>query len=336
MKQTDAMQWTCRIALFMVISLIFIGGLVRATGAGLGCPDWPRCWGSWWPPESAEAIPLEKINPAKIPAEFRDAPDPRVFFNKEKMWIEYLNRLWGVLAGFAVIAMVVAAMGRLRDKPSYFFLSFATLLAMGFQGWLGALVVRSGLKQNMITIHMAMALVILAMILFTSWVAHGKVKLASGAPAPVRRKLSLLVGVLLVTTLVQVLGGTHVRELLDHVADTRADLARAEWIHHVGFSDHFHRAFSWTVFLSSAGLWWVTRRDWQPMAKRARLAFLLVLVQLALGISLAYFGLPPASQFLHLGVAAALAAVAFRLVLDLVPGQSPGPASPDTAASFSP
>jgi heme A synthase len=72
------------------------------------------------------------------------------------------------------------------------------------------------------------------------------------------------------------------------------------------------------------------------MAKRARLAFLLVLVQLALGISLAYFGLPPASQFLHLGVAAALAAVAFRLVLDLVPGQSPGPASPDTAASFSP
>lgn len=323
MRKTDAMQWTCRVALFMVISLIFVGGLVRATGAGLGCPDWPRCWGSWWPPASADAIPLEKINRAKIPAEFRNAPDPRVFFNKDKMWIEYLNRLWGVLSGFSVIAMVVASMGRLREKPSLFILSFATLLAMGYQGWLGALVVRSGLKQNMITVHMAMALVILAMILVTSWVAHGKQKLAVGAPAPLRKKLALLSGVLLLTTLVQVLGGTHVREVLDHVADTRQDLARAQWISEVGLADHFHRAFSWTVFLSSVGLWWLTRRQWPLMARRALLAFLLVLAQLALGVSLAYFGLPPVSQFLHLGVAAALAAVAFRLVLDLLPGQSP-------------
>lgn len=337
MRKLDAMQWTCRIALFMVISLIFVGGLVRATGAGLGCPDWPRCWGSWWPPESAEAIRLDKINPAKIPAEFRAAPDPRVFFNHSKMWIEYLNRLWGVLAGFAVIAMVVAAMGRLRDKPSYFVLSFLTLLAMGFQGWLGALVVRSGLKQNMITIHMAMALIILAMIVFTSWIAHGKVKLAAGLPLPLRKKLALLTGLLLATTLIQVLGGTHVREVLDHVADTRADLARGQWISHVGFSDHFHRAFSWSVFLCAGGLWWVTRQHAPALARRARLAFYLVLVQLALGISLAYFGLPPVSQFLHLGVAAALAAVAFRLVLDLVPGQSPGPVEqPASAARISP
>lgn len=331
MKKSDGMQWTCRIALFMVITLIFIGGLVRATGAGLGCPDWPRCWGSWWPPESAGAISLDKINPAKLPAEFRDAPDARVFFNKEKMWIEYLNRLWGVLSGFSVIAMVVAAMGRLRERPSYFFLSFATLLAMGFQGWLGALVVRSGLKQNMITIHMAMALVILALILFTSWVAHGKIRLAAGASVPLRRKLSLVTWLLLATTLVQVLGGTHVRELLDHVADTRIDLPRALWIHQIGIFDHFHRAFSWTVFLSAGGLWWLTRRHWRPMESRARLAFSLVLVQLGLGISLAYFSLPPASQFLHLGVAAALAALAFRLVLDLVPGQSPAPVETSTA-----
>lgn len=336
MRKADAMQWTCRIALFMVVSLIFVGGLVRATGAGLGCPDWPRCWGSWWPPESAEAIRLDKINPAKIPAEFRDVPDPRVFFNHSKMWIEYLNRLWGVLAGFAVIAMVVAAMGRLRDKPSYFILSFLTLLAMGFQGWLGALVVRSGLKQNMITIHMAMALVILAMIVFTSWVAHGKAKLAADAPPPLRRKFAILIGLLLFTTLVQVLTGTHVREVLDHVADTRADLARGDWIEHVGFSDHFHRAFSWSVFLSAGGLWWMSRRHWAPLAGRARLAFLLVFIQLVLGISLAYFGLPPASQFLHLGVAAALAAVAFRLVLDLVPGQSPAPAEQAAPAAISP
>lgn len=336
MKKSNAMRLTCRIALFMVLALFLIGGLVRATGAGLGCPDWPRCWGSWWPPESADAIPLGKINPAEIPAEYRDAPDPRVFFNKQKMWIEYLNRLWGVLAGFSVIAMVVAAMGRLRDKPSYFLLSFGTLLAMGFQGWLGALVVRSGLQQFMITIHMAMALFILAMILLTGWLADGKQKLASEAPSPLRRKLSILIWLLLLATLVQVLGGSHVREMLDHVADTRRDLPRAEWIHHVGFPDHFHRAFSWIVLISAGSLWWTTRRHWPPMARRARLAFLLVLTQIALGISLAYFALPPAGQFLHLGVAAALAAVAFRLVLDLIPGHSPDSAVRHAPAGVSP
>lgn len=323
MMPRNAIQSTCVIATALIILLIFIGGLVRATGAGLGCPDWPRCWGSWWPPESAEAIKLENLNPAKIPAEFRNAPDPRVYFNKKKMWIEYLNRLFGVLSGFGVIAMVVATMGQIRQRPGLFALSFLTLIMMAVQGWLGALVVRSGLKQNMITIHMAMALIILGLLVFTTFLAFGSKRLATGVAQPLRRRLAMLAWLAMICTLMQVLGGTHVREMLDHVADTRPDLARHEWIHQLGWFDHFHRAFSWTVFFSSLGLLVVARRHVPALFRRASLAFGLVLVQIGLGISLAYFGLPPASQFLHLGIAAALAAVLFRLVLDTTGGQNP-------------
>ena len=68
--------------------LILVGGLVRASGAGLGCPDWPRCFGSWIPPAAA----------ANLPPEF----DPSQF-NPTLMWTEYLNRLLGVTVGFSIL-----------------------------------------------------------------------------------------------------------------------------------------------------------------------------------------------------------------------------------------
>lgn len=311
-----AIQWTSLIATILVLALIFIGGLVRSTGAGLGCPDWPRCWGALWPPASAAEIQLDKINPAKIPAEYRNVPDPRVFFNKDKMWIEYLNRLWGVLSGFAVIAMVLASIRWIRKRPVLFRLSSLILVLMLIQGWLGALVVRSGLKQNMITIHMGIAMGILGLLILTTFIAFGSRRAAGDAPAPIRKTMAILITAALAATLVQIIGGTHVRELLDHVADTRPDLPRGAWIHQLGLPDHFHRAFSWVVLLATLGMR-IHARKLPGMVPRANIALALVAMQLALGISLAYFALPPASQFLHLGTAVSLAAVLFRMGLDV-------------------
>src|SRR5580704_1968920 len=74
--------------------LIFAGGLVRASGAGLGCPDWPRCFGSWIPPTSTAGLPPQ-FDPA--------------LFNPTLMWTEYLNRLFGVTVGFLILATTVSA-----------------------------------------------------------------------------------------------------------------------------------------------------------------------------------------------------------------------------------
>src|SRR5258705_10446074 len=79
--------------------LILVGGLVRASGAGLGCPDWPRCFGSWIPPASA----------ADLPPQF----DPSLF-NPTLMWTEYLNRLLGWTAGFLIMRTVIWEWRQLR------------------------------------------------------------------------------------------------------------------------------------------------------------------------------------------------------------------------------
>ena len=48
-------------ALIAVVVLIFIGAVVRATGAGMGCPDWPKCWGEYIPPTHASEIDVNKL-----------------------------------------------------------------------------------------------------------------------------------------------------------------------------------------------------------------------------------------------------------------------------------
>ena len=60
----------------MTYLLIFIGGLVRVSGAGMGCPDWPKCFDRWIPPTNIDQLP-EHIDPSK--------------FNIVLAWIEYSN-----------------------------------------------------------------------------------------------------------------------------------------------------------------------------------------------------------------------------------------------------
>src|SRR5262245_18743704 len=100
-KQLSSFQ---RIALYTTAStylLIAVGGAVRASGAGLGCPDWPRCFGFWIPPTSA----------AQLPTQF----DPSLF-NAKLMWTEYLNRLLGVTVGFLILATVVSGWRHYRGE----------------------------------------------------------------------------------------------------------------------------------------------------------------------------------------------------------------------------
>src|SRR5215467_4170810 len=92
--------------------LILVGGLVRASGAGLGCPDWPRCFGSWIPPVSA----------AELPPQFEPS-----LFNPTLMWTEYLNRLLGVTVGFLILATAVSAWRHHRREPPIFLASGTAL-----------------------------------------------------------------------------------------------------------------------------------------------------------------------------------------------------------------
>src|SRR6185295_354260 len=133
--------------------LILVGGLVRASGAGLGCPDWPRCFGSWIPPASA----------ADLPPQF-----DRSLFNPTLMWTEYLNRLLGVAVGFLILATVVSAWRHHRRDPRILWSAIVALLLTGFQGWLGGRVVAHELAAWIVTAHLLVAIVIVALLIYAT------------------------------------------------------------------------------------------------------------------------------------------------------------------------
>ena len=140
--------------------LILVGGLVRASGAGLGCPDWPRCFGSWIPPASA----------ADLPPQF----DPSQF-NPTLMWTEYLNRLLGVTVGFLILATTISAWRHHRHEPRILWTTIAAFLLVGFQGWLGGRVVAHELAAWIVTVHLIVALVIVQLLLYATFVAGATV-----------------------------------------------------------------------------------------------------------------------------------------------------------------
>jgi len=253
--------------------LILVGGLVRASGAGLGCPDWPKCFGRWIPPSSA----------ADLPPQF----DPSLF-NPTLMWTEYLNRLLGVTVGFLILATVVSAWRHHRHEPRILWTTMAALLLTGFQGWLGGRVVAQELAAWIVTAHLIVALVIVQLLLYATVRAWRK----TGGP------LSPLIAALLVATMLQIGLGAQVRGAVDVAID--AGTARDAAIAAAGLVDHLHRNLAMLVLAGAFLVVFVLRSKWSYVALG------LAALQVALGVSLVYVSLAPATQVAHLTIASLL------------------------------
>lgn len=279
--------------------LILVGGLVRASGAGLGCPDWPRCFGGWVPPRSAADLP-----PGFDPAQF----------NPTLMWTEYVNRLLGVTVGLFILATVIAALRSHRRRPHVVRPILAALLLTGFQGWLGGVVVAQELAGWLVTAHMLVALVIVALLIYASLHAVLGDRAARAVRADRRAlgRAAYAVGALL---LVQVALGTQVREAVD---ERLASLARAEAVAALGTVGLLHRDGAVLLFGAVVLLWFRTwlRHRHEPWLMRAAWAVVaLTAAQIGTGVVLAYVALPPAAQVAHLTLAALLVGALFVLAL---------------------
>ena len=262
--------------------LILVGGLVRASGAGLGCPDWPRCFGHWIPPSSS----------AELPPQF----DPSLF-NPTLMWTEYLNRLLGVTVGFLILATVVSAWRHHRHEPRILWSTVAALLLTGFQGWLGGRVVAHELAAWIVTVHMIVALVIVQLLLYATVRTWRK---TSGPPSP-------LISALIVATMIQIGLGAQVRGAIDVATDTGTGPNAA--LASVGLVDHLHRN---AAILVLAGVFLVVfvlrskRRNEPTLLRWSYVTLGLAILQVALGISMAYVSLEPPAQVAHLTIASLL------------------------------
>jgi cytochrome c oxidase assembly protein subunit 15 len=286
------------VATVITYLLIAVGGLVRASGAGLGCPDWPRCFGSWIPPASAAALPPQ-FDPAQ--------------FNPVLMWTEYLNRLLGVTVGFAILAATISAWRHHRREPRILWPVVAAVLLTGFQGWLGGRVVAHELAAWIVTVHMLVALVIVALLLVA--VLESMTPADAAPPPRSRRQLGWWVCAVIAVSLVQVGVGTQVRERVDAALEL---VPRGDALAGVGPLDLTHRELAAVTALAIVALWaliWTRHPGDAALGRAASVTLVCTAAQVAAGVVLTGAALPPAAQVMHLTLASlmlgALTATAF-------------------------
>jgi heme a synthase len=265
--------------------LILVGGLVRASGAGLGCPDWPRCFGSWIPPASAASLPPQ-FDPSQ--------------FNPTLMWTEYVNRLLGVTVGFLILATAISAWRHHRHQPRILWTAIAAFLLVGFEGWLGGRVVMHGLAPWIVTAHLIVAIVIVQLLLYATFEAFAR----EAHKAPVVRKAPMVIGFLIALTLIQAAFGTQVRSRIDTVVDT--GVSRDAALGMVGRLDYLHRDLAFAVLIGATmlTLWLLSRRS--PLIRWSYVVLALAVAQIAAGGVMAYVSLFPAAQVGHLTLASLL------------------------------
>jgi cytochrome c oxidase assembly protein subunit 15 len=174
----------------MIIYLVIAAGaIVRMTGSGMGCPDWPKCFGHLIPPTD-EAELLWQANTTyqrgqviirenHLEVALKDFKSAEVYegsnwenyekhdyaaFNPWHTWIEYINRLLGALAGLSTLLLFLSSWFTRPKRTDLRWLSTILLIGILFQAWLGATVVYSVLNPFRISLHMFMALVLVAIL----------------------------------------------------------------------------------------------------------------------------------------------------------------------------
>jgi heme A synthase len=138
-----------------IYGLVIMGGVVRVTGSGLGCPDWPLCHGQVIPP-------LEK-----------------------PVLIEYSHRLAASAGGFLVVGLAVATWLTQRRSTVMVAAAGAAVVLLVFQALLGGITVVNELPPNIVTAHLAIALVLLALLLLITTLSLMGPQPAETAPTAV-------------------------------------------------------------------------------------------------------------------------------------------------------
>lgn len=321
--------WT----LASVYFLILVGGIVRSTGSGMGCPDWPKCFGSWIPPTEVEQLPsdykeyyaqqraeknvkftsyLDFLGFANLADEIRNDDSILVEddFNALKTWTEYVNRLIGALVGLFILVSFILSISFIGFDTKVFSFSLLTLITVGIQGWIGSIVVSTNLLQWMITLHMLLALVIVALLTYIVF----RVRKDQVSPLNVSfsQGINATIILLMVLSIVQIMMGTQVRESVDIVAESLDHTQREVWIDKLGLIFYVHRSFSILVLL--AHLYLVFRvvyfyGNQGNLILYSTVLLIVIIAEIASGAIMAWFAIPRIAQPVHL----LLASVAFGL-----------------------
>jgi heme a synthase len=276
------------LATFILTFLVIIaGGVVRTTQSGMGCPDWPKCFGLWIPPTDASQLPedFEK---------FLKVQDIDHSFNVYHTWIEYVNRLLGVLLGVFGIIQLALILRRKNENPRAYKLAVAFLAIVILTGLFGAIVVKLNLAHLSISVHLLFALALTQIELALLMAVTGRLYKKT-AGTKMRRALVLLLMVILIQSIL----GTLVRMYVDDVSKELHFEQREAWLAGMPIAFLIHRTFSWMVLASVIYINWYCRKV-AALKKYLLRVIVLVLCSLTTGVALYYLDMPAVAQPLHL------------------------------------
>ena len=326
---------SAKIALILVYLVIVAGALVRMTGSGMGCPDWPKCFGYYIPPTDIKELTwspnryFEKgqvvIKDEKLLVATSDFTTNNTFdasqwrpytkhdyaiFNAVETWIEYINRLIGALAGLAVLVMAIFSISFWKTNKKITIFSWLTVFLMGFQGWLGARVVYSVLNPVKITIHMIVALIIVAVLLYII-----KKSAISKENFILNSKFKTVVIITLLLTFIQIILGTQVRQYVDDQVKILGYNQMHLVLQNPTLIFYVHRSFSILILVLN-GFLFLQNRKLNLGFKKTYWIMVLLFIEILSGIAMYYFHFPYTSQPIHLVIAALLFGVQFYIYLE--------------------
>jgi len=328
------------ITIIVTLLVILAGGIVRSTGSGMGCPDWPKCFDRYIPPTDVSQLPadykekyvagrlkknekfakyLESMGKNELADQIRHDKSIHLpeEFNPKKTWVEYLNRLTGVVAGIFLLLTAVYSFTYRKTAKRIIILSILNIFVVGYQAWLGSIVVSTNLAQWVVTVHMLLAVVILAISIYT----YSYAKQLNKPVSVIMYRILWLKGFLLFTlalSIAQIILGTEVRETVDVVAKSLSFSLRDSWITRLGSVFSYHRDLAILVLVANGVIYKMVIDRFSGKAApllTARLILVTLFIQLLSGLALAYIAFPPAAQAIHILFSTLLFSLQFYLYL---------------------
>ena len=321
--------WT-KTSILIVYLVIATGGVVRMTGSGMGCPDWPKCFGYYIPPTNIAELTwvsgktFEKgqmiIYSDELKMSKKDFISGSDFnpknwqdytkhdysvFNPLHTWVEFINRLIGVVCGISVLILGFYSIQFYKNKLIITLLSLLTIIAVGFQAWLGKIVVDSNLSPYSITIHMLMALLIISILIFIHF-QNGNYKKNSVKNVALQNIVLLS----LIFTIIQIVIGTQVREFVDEQIIMIGETKKNLWLLVLPSIFLTHRSFSLLILTVNFFVIYLSRK----INLNSKIIFWIIgiiAIEIILGIAMYYLHFPFSSQPLHLLLATILFGVQF-------------------------
>lgn len=313
--------------------LIFLAGsFVRMTGSGMGCPDWPKCFGYYIPPTSEKQITWQPnkhykkgmiiIKDKVLFVAEKEVKTTSVFnksnwnrytkheyatFNKFHTWTEYINRLITVVSGFIFLFLLVGSLKFRKENKLIPIISFSAFFLMLVEAVLGKMVVDSNLKPTMITIHMVIGLLIIGLILRLLFIVKEKKRVYK-----YHSLFNKLLIVSLVFSLIQIALGTQVRQFIDEQVKLFGFDNKEYSLMNPSFKFYFHRSFTIAIILVNVSMFYLNL-IYQLGYRLINWVLILLFFETISGILMYYAEFPFGTQAVHLLSGALLFGLQFYL-----------------------